>query len=503
MFNNALSFVDRSPARTPWTRRPSARAVYRSLMRERDGAPGSIDEMARHSSCIFLSDRLAQAARLPSDLPDDPSGLAVWINENHRAVALEYEQYLGARKAGAPRRYFADRSHALYFLRAVAPTKKVDGAWLYGLLPHWRDARFAGLIRIYLEELGNGVAAQNHMSLYGRLLREHDCDDWQGLDDAFFNQGAIQLSLAHNAAQFLPEIIGFNLGYEQLPLHLLVTAYELTELGIDPYYFTLHVTVDNASTGHARRAIEAVADLAPRIGGRDDFHRRVALGYRLNQLPLGTIEAIAGFDLERELLRMLEAKAMVGARMHSDYCRINGRTVNEWLSSAESVKGFLDALVARGWIRRGHPVQESRFWQLLQGEAAPMSGVFSAYEQQLLQDWISHDQGVGAGGEGIIPAAVHRFRAARDGASRSPAAPTVAVAGTTLDELIRACLPSSQHASLPLDPDLQMLKDRVRRADSRAEAIDMLIPLMSPAHHATPAGLAATRLFTGLLAAPA
>ena len=64
--------------------------------------------------------------------------------------------------------------------------------------------------------------------------------------------------LALAATEYLPEVIGYNLGYEQLPLHLLISSYELSELGIDPYYFTLHVTIDNASTGHAQKAVQAV-----------------------------------------------------------------------------------------------------------------------------------------------------------------------------------------------------------------------------------------------------
>ena len=85
-------------------------------------------------------------------------------------------------------------------------------------------------------------------------------------------QGLIQLALAYNSDQFLPELIGYNLGYEQLPLHLLITAYELNELGIDPYYFTLHVTVDNADSGHARKAWEAryAFQPLPRTGEPDE-----------------------------------------------------------------------------------------------------------------------------------------------------------------------------------------------------------------------------------------
>ena len=43
-----------------------------------------------------------------------------------------YRDYLDGRQRGAPRRFFSNRSHALNFLESVAPTKLVDGAWLFG-----------------------------------------------------------------------------------------------------------------------------------------------------------------------------------------------------------------------------------------------------------------------------------------------------------------------------------------------------------------------------------
>src|SRR5690606_1447442 len=103
---------------------------------------------------------------------------------------------------------------------------------------------------------------------------KHSLDADGDLPDPLFQQGLVQLALGWNAQEFLPEIVGFNLAYEQLPLHLLITAYELNELGIDPYYFTLHVTVDNADTGHARRACTAALAVAPRIDGEGDYWRR-------------------------------------------------------------------------------------------------------------------------------------------------------------------------------------------------------------------------------------
>lgn len=215
----------------------------------------------------------------------------------------------------------------------------------------------------------------------------------------------MQLALAHHADAFLPELIGFNLGYEQLPLHLPITAYELNELDIDPYYFSLHVTIDNASTGHARKALQSVLDCVPRIGDSADFHRRVALGYQLNLVGMGTQQAIASFDLERELLRVLTAKAAVGAHLHSDYCRIGGRPVSDWLSSPGDMPAMLVALQSAGWIRRGQSPEQSRFWHLLTDEQAPMFDVFDGYEQQLIRDWIQAD----AGRVPTVPA-INRFR---------------------------------------------------------------------------------------------
>ena len=106
----------------------------------------------------------------------------------------------------------------------MAPTKLVDGAWLYGLLAHWRNARFPDLVRTYVEELGEGAPDKNHVLLYRDMLARHGLEQLHDLPDDRYQQGLIQLALGWNAEIFLPEVIGFNLAYEQLPLHLLITA---------------------------------------------------------------------------------------------------------------------------------------------------------------------------------------------------------------------------------------------------------------------------------------
>lgn len=331
-----------APARTG-----PLKALYQRLA---DARP---DEATRTEAADFLREEVLSLRDAPAELPERPEDLLAWMEENALSVHARYGEYLRERREGAPRRFFSSRAHALYVLRCVAPTKLVDGSWLYGLMPHWRNPRLSDLVRTYVEELGEGAPDKNHVVLYRRLLAAHALDPLDGLDDALYRQGLVQLALAWNAEAFLPEVVGFNLAYEQLPLHLLITAYELNELGIDPYYFTLHVTVDNAGTGHARRACQAALDLLPRLEDGGAFWQRMRDGAKLACAGLGTTAVVQGFDAHREVVRILAHKAAAGSGAHSDYCKVAGRSVNEWLRDPHGMAGFLHALQEAGWIRPG------------------------------------------------------------------------------------------------------------------------------------------------------
>jgi hypothetical protein len=445
-----------------------AKTIYQAWMSER-----ASDEKSETVS--FLNHCLSLADRETCDLPSAPEDLEQWMEQGVTRVADQYALYLEERRAGRPRRFFRNKAHALYFIQQVAPTKLVDGAWLYGLLPHWGDYRFHGLIRTYLEELGDGEQALNHVSLYRKLLADLDCETTAPLADEMYLQGAIQLALGHLADQYLPEVIGYNLGYEQLPLHLLITSFELNELGIDPYYFTLHVTIDNASTGHARKAAQSVMALLPVGEERDDFYRRVARGYKLNELGVGSSAVIKSFDLDQEMVSMLERKRTFGQHMHSDYCRLDGKTVNEWLAKPDQIVQFLAVLENRGWIKRHQDPAQSRFWQLIEGAGAPMFGVFNGYEKQLVHDWIA--------GEWVA-----------DGSAPAPS-------GKRLPDAFRSRFRTTSGTNqMPVghseetDPDVQELELKLANA-AAGEKMHVLIQSMTPARHATLAGLHATRLF--------
>jgi len=443
----------------------SARSVYFDL------AGGEICAGNLEYAADFLREQLAEAARCESDLPRRMEDLGEWMQSNVEQVGKSYRAYLADRKTGGGRRYFSSKAHALNFLQLVAPTKLVDGAWLYGLLQHWQDSRFASLIQTYLEELGEGQPSKNHVVLYRKLLASQGCELRDDLDDEIYVQGAIQLGLAHLADRFLPEIVGFNLGYEQLPLHLLITAYELKELGIDPYYFTLHVTVDNADSGHAKQAVDAVFAAMPRLGDGEEFWRRVRNGYNLNFLGARTESVIELFDLEREMIAIFARKAIFGQYAHSDYRRVAGRTVNDWLSHPAQIAEFIRAMENEGWFRRGENPQNSRFWKLIEGEKAKMFGVFSAYEQQIIYDWIAAD-------------AVRDF--ARPNASR--------VSSQSKRELLDA--QNTDENNTDFDAEINALEESLASSTGRKETVATLIAAMSPACHHSSAGLKATRIFS-------
>ncbi|WP_280341816.1 iron-containing redox enzyme family protein [Pseudomonas sp. BN607] len=403
-------------------------------------------------SVEWLNEQLKQARHLPDDLPANPAHLEAWSARHAADVALAYAAYLEERHQGEPRRYFATRAQALWFLQQVAPTKAVDGAWLHSALRHWHDPRYHGLIRTYLEELGSGDPRCNHVLIYQRLMSRLGCLEQLQLEDDRYLQGSVQLALGLYGDQFLPEVIGYNLGYEQPPLHLLITTYELAELGIDGQYFQLHATIDNAASGHAYLSIQALRQLCPADDPRG-FYRRVRLGYRLNDLGIDTPHLISCFDLEAALIQALEHKRPFGQFMHSDRCRLQGRTINQWLAEPGAMPRFLQALQAQGWIRRGEDPAQSRWWKLVEGPSAPMYGVFTPYEKQLWHDWIA------AGWQSRI----------------------------------RRVLPGSWEVALTPD----------EMSDESAEPdIDNLIERMSGNRHAAPEGLRATRAYlraTGMI----
>jgi hypothetical protein len=158
---------------------------------------------------------------------------------------------------------------------------------------------------------------------------------------------------------------------------------------------------------------------------------------------------------------MLERKRSFGQHMHSDYCKVEGQTVNQWLATPGQIEEFLGALQRKGWIKRHGPPKESRFWQLIEGDTAAMFGVFSGYEKQLLHDWIAGDW---------------------QDPQRQPVPRRAPSDDAFADE------------AFANDPELKALQDSLRDQSPRQQ-LQLLIPWLSAQRHCRPAGLYATRRF--------
>jgi hypothetical protein len=212
-------------------------------------------------------------------------------------------------------------------------------------------------------------------------------------------------------------------------------------------------------------------------------------GYRLNDLGACTTSVIGAFDLEAELVEILGAKAAIGKNMHSDYCRVAGRSVNEWLADPQQIPAFLTALEDAGWIQRGDDVEHSRFWRLIQGERAEMFGVFSGYEQQVLRDWIVTPR---------IASASARTGRVLSHRARRRALDTLTQRAQRWGYPVRG-LTRRRPGAGGGDAALHQLEERVADAAGKPEAMAMLARLMSPSVHHTAIGLMATRMYSRLL----
>lgn len=470
----------------------SSKSVYFLLLEPHPTRKAKVDHAA------FLQAQIRETSLHSSDMPTQIEQLDAWLLAHNEAVGRQYQEYLAARKAGEPRWYFSTKSHALYFLRAVAPTKMVDGAWLYGLMQHWQDPRLSSLIRIYLEELGDGIESMNHVVLYRQLLRVNQCEDWKNLEEKFFTQGAVQLALAANTDTHLPEVIGFNLGYEQLPLHLLITAYELKELNIDPYYFILHTTIDNAQTGHARSAIAAVKEAMPLFEDDKQYMERVMAGVKLNDAGLGTLDLIKHFDLQGEVVRILQSKANIGRFMHSNRCVISGKTINDWLSDEDQVAQFLYEMEKTGWIKRHQDPEQSPFWKSFAGEKAPMFGVFTAYEQQVIYDWIAGDAIDSMpmlGRLGRPWRMVEKQLLAKDEVKNGEH-------DNVYDLRSGRRISGSQMVKNDFNQDQMSFEHYVNSIGDGDKLMTFLVDWLAPGKHHTPLGLCATRYFKSYMDSP-
>lgn len=431
---------------------------------------GDISDFDKEKKAIALLNNELGKVDLNESFPNDEiDNIVKWYKNENNHVCQKYQEYLFQRKLGAERLYFKNIGQAFEFLIKVSPTKMVDGAWLYSTVHYWNDPAFQDLILIYLEELGLGHAKSNHVCIYDDLLRLLGLNDFEAfIEDKFYHQAAIQLALGYAPPEFIPEIIGFNLGYEQLPLHLLISNYELSELGINSQYFNLHVTIDNLDNGHSDKSLKTFEKFYNKYKDKEKFIEKVRRGYALNLQGVTSTQIIQNLDLENFIYKIFKRKALIGQFVHNQRQVIGCKAINEWLANPAEIEEFISQLIRNKWIELNTDPEKSRFWQLINNENGKMFGVFSPAEKQLIHDWIGGDQ---------------------YSSQHLPYSQTFSKAEPLQDYLF----------SYVSDDELENLQRNVNLSENLALKLCKLTPFLSPNFHHKNVGLWSTQKYVELL----
>lgn len=357
-------------------------------------------------------------------------GLDDFLKAKDADVTNRWEEYLNRRKAGGAREMFGNKEEARWWLKQAAPVKYVDGAWLGHInkisTPFKHRHITKNAWQVMSEELGDGDLAKNHIHVYRDLMDDiearlpsADSADFihprHGLNEARCWKAAIaQLTISLFPHDFLPEALGFNMAYESLPLHLLKTVKELRELRLNPYYFELHISIDNADSGHAAMAMSAVADYMDMVidqEGEEAAHsawRRVQAGYILAEGLPTTPESpslkkaperpFPRNEVEEALLEIFAAKSFVAHKIHcNSRLKIGRRSLVDWLEPnafkhRHWQKDFLHDLGnCKPWVIKGDSTR-SRLVKELSWEGK-MFGSFTEKEVEVVKAWID-DLGV-------------------------------------------------------------------------------------------------------------
>jgi hypothetical protein len=352
-------------------------------------------------------------------------GLDDFLKAKDVDVTNRWEEYLSRRRAGGSREMFSDKDEAKWWLKQAAPVKYVDGAWLGHInkisTPFKHRQITKNAWQVMSEELGDGDLAKNHVHVYRELMEDiaaelpaADSEDFihprHNLTEARCWKAAMaQLTISLFPHDFLPEALGFNMAYESLPLHLLKTVKELRELRLNPYYFELHISIDNADSGHAAMAMAAVTnyvELVAKQEGEEAAHvawKRVQAGYILAEglpttpespsLKVHTEEPFPRTDTEAALIEIFAAKSFVAHKIHcNSRLRIGRRSLVDWLEpnafkDPQWQKEFLQDLGnCKPWVIKGNS-EKSRLVKELSWEGK-MFGSFTEKEVEIVKAWI-------------------------------------------------------------------------------------------------------------------
>lgn len=192
------------------------------------------------------------------------------------------------------------REAYIWGLEQIAPMILIDGCWLQNsqALQASNPEICDILFKIYCDEIGNGRLQQNHPYIFQQLLESLSIQlppvyskafiKHPGFINSAFDLPVYMLSLSHFSVEFLPELLGLNMAIELSGLgkSYMSLVDDWNYWGIDPGIANIHISIDNAASGHtflAKKAIQLhMDDIFNNTADRallDQHWRRIYSGY--------------------------------------------------------------------------------------------------------------------------------------------------------------------------------------------------------------------------------
>jgi len=315
--------------------------------------------------------------------------------------------------------FFRTREDVIERIRQLTPFNFLDGSWLRNIHRVGPvDEVNAILFTILKEELGDGVASQNHANIYQDLCHSFGfypppiqsiafARDPAFLDCAF-DSPTFQLGISEFSRRYYPEIIGMSLWLEWtvMELHRIASIVEKIA-NLSSHFYRMHIAIDNAASGHGAEIIRAVKLYLQQVrveGGEAAVQQHwkriwdgyVAFAYTF-VIVIQQIKHVLKFppSPQQRLESLIARKAPYGRLNHNGLTiprptpgdRKKPPTIN---SLFDDPPGLLKALKESNnpkYIVPGKP-DESKFFELLEFRGGPMYHVFSEDEIKLWRDWI-------------------------------------------------------------------------------------------------------------------
>lgn len=301
-----------------------------------------------------------------------------------------------------------DLPDTVYWLKQQTPFTLLEGCWLRGTPmatgPVKRDQVL--LYKILQDELGDGHIAQNHSLLFRTTVQEagfipgdpHEEDFCKAYLFEASSSPLYQLCCSQFSTKYYPEILGMTLWLEWSTVTFMYQAALMEHHHINPTYYSMHQSIDNAATGHGRKGVDAVKHYLARVEDKEATWTRIwnsfiCFKYQdfiLQSKITSQLQEARETSLQDQMLDMIQRKAPY-ARYNHQKISLGGVELNQWFAKAMENRTHAKELLAKiqesPFVNSGSPL-DSGIFSLMKFNSR-MYGVFEEDEQLLWLRWIT------------------------------------------------------------------------------------------------------------------